>query len=146
MSFDARHLYELLPVLYRLRDAGHARTPRPNDAGFFDGDGRERCAQRVDVVESHRHDRGDERFRGVRRVETSAETDLQNRGVDRVLPKRPERGRGHHLEKRRMGGKRSFGESALARCAHDRQRVVKRALGDVLTLDPDAFVRAHEMR
>ncbi len=29
MNFDARHLYELLPVLYRLRDAGQGEPLNP---------------------------------------------------------------------------------------------------------------------
>mgnify|MGYP003693820199 CR=1 FL=1 len=85
--------------------------PCTDDARLLVRDRFERRAERADVIEIDRDDRGDERLGRVRRVETSAQAHLEHRGVHARVAERAQRGGGHHLEERRMRRERSVGQA-----------------------------------
>ena len=80
------------------RLATSAGRPAPEDAGLLRGDGLDRGAQILDVVErDRRHDR-DGSGSDVRRVEPASQSDLEDRQIERPPGENPERRGGHRLE------------------------------------------------
>ena len=92
------------------------------------------------MVDTDVRDDRDARVDDIRRVPRASQADLDDRDIDRLVGKPPERGRGHDLEVRRIDVDTALDER------HRVQHLVERFVVDGLTVDRHALVHPFEVR
>ncbi len=118
----------------------HAERPRLDHARFFAGNGLERVAEILLMIEVDRRDGAGARIDGVGRVESSAESNLEQCHVHGRAPEQLQRGGGGHLEERRR--RRQLSRGVL----HTLDGGVERRGRHVCTIDREALFEVDQMR
>ena len=131
------------PLLHDPRDH---RCVRPDDAALLERDRLEGGAEGFHVVVVHRDDHGEVTSRGVRRVEPSAHTHLEDRDVDAGLAKGGQGGGGDRLEEGRMCLELPAIEPGLELGPQMPQQMKQRVVVHVGAVDPDPLVGSDEVR